>query len=134
MARGNVQALNRRLMAIPQEVRAAARQQLIANAAELVRMQQSLAPVDSGDLRKSIRAKAGRNELQIMVVAGGALTTREVRKGSGRPYDYALGQEYGNAQTPAQPFFFPSYRALKKPMKSKLSRAANKAIKKAAGA
>lgn len=43
-----------------------------------------------------------------------------------------LTRAYGaHAATPAQPFFYPAYRANKKRAKAKISRAINKAIKKA---
>lgn len=71
------------------------------------------APVATGKLRDSVRVRRGRHTLELVVEAGGEITTREVRRGSGVPYDYAMGVEFGNERVPARPFFYPTYRRLK---------------------
>lgn len=67
------------------------------------------APVASGKLKESVRVTRGRNTLQLFVDAGGDLTTKEVRAGSGTSYDYALAQEFGNEHQAANPFFYSTY-------------------------
>src|SRR5690349_12486336 len=62
-------------------------------------------PVDTGALRDSVQVRRRRGDLSLEVVAGGDLTTKEVREGSGVSYDYALAIEYGTNERPAEPFF-----------------------------
>lgn len=84
----------------------------------------------TGNLAKSVRVEQGRHPLQRLVKAGGPLTTKPVRTGASATYDYALGQELGNEHSPAQPFFYPSYRLLKKSIRSAISRKVKPAIAK----
>ena len=127
----NLKRLERRLRRIPIEVRQAATQTLNRNADELVAMQKRLVPVEDGTLQNSIKKQRGSNELQVKVVAGGSATTRAVRNGASATYDYALAQEFGTQDMPANPFFYPSYRALRKRFKGRVTRETRKAIKKA---
>lgn len=91
-------------------------------------MARRLAPADTGRLRESIRIET-RERGGFAVLAGGSLTTHPVRKGASRQYDYALGVEFGTEDTPAQPFFWPSFRVNKRPAKARATRALTKAIK-----
>jgi HK97 gp10 family phage protein len=67
----------------------------------------------SGDTVASIRMVKTGNPNRIRIVAGGELTTREIRKGSGVAYDYALAEEFGTKHEAAIPFFWNTYRANK---------------------
>jgi hypothetical protein len=114
------------------------------SAEEMVAQARSLAPVKSGRLKDSIRMEAGPRPGSFLVAAGGAATTRQ---GNGRAYDYALGVEFGtgphinqgmfagshNPGIRREPFFFPSFRLMRKRMRSRLSRTINKAVKAVAG-
>jgi HK97 gp10 family phage protein len=82
------------------------------------------------ELMDSIRIEQGRSPLRKLVRAGGPLTTREVRKGSGTGYDYALANEFGTEKMAAQPFFWPTYRSKKKKIRSDIAARARKAIAK----
>jgi HK97 gp10 family phage protein len=64
---------------------------------------------ETGKLRASVEVRRGRGTLSLVVTAGGDDTTKEVRQGSGQPYDYAMGVEFGNEHAPAQPFFYSTY-------------------------
>lgn len=112
--------------AVRKELDAAVREQ----AERLAATQRSVVKVKSGKLKQSIRVEKGRRPLQYLVKAGGKLTTKEVRSGSGKPYDYSLGTEFGNEQVGAQPFFFPTYRLMKKKIKSAIARKVKPAIGK----
>jgi HK97 gp10 family phage protein len=134
-----LEALRRRWAAIPAKVQEALQEQLEANAADLAAAVQRAAPVKSGTLRDSVRVEPGPKPLSIRVVVGGAATRRQAgtsRKG-GYSYDYALAVEYGHkdgsVHVPAQPFFWPAYRARKKLFKRRLQAAARKAIKSLEG-
>lgn len=110
MANQSLQRLLRRLAKIPLAVRQAASDQALIEAHGLAKAQQYAAPQDDGALKESVRVESGRRGSLWLVRAGGEKTTRPVREGASATYDYALGQEFGNANNPAQPFFYPPYR------------------------
>ncbi|QOZ76711.1 hypothetical protein XH83_15370 [Bradyrhizobium sp. CCBAU 53351] len=70
-------------------------------------------PDETGHLEESCVVVPGSNDLEFIVQAGGELTTKEVRDGSGVPYDYAEGFEFGTSRQPARPFFFNTYEAMR---------------------
>lgn len=123
-------ALNKKLKRIPVDAKAEIQKALNEGADRIVILSRSLAPRDSGDLVSSIRKQPGRHELAVDVVAGGQQTMREVREGSGIYYDYAMAQEFGTENHPANPFFYPAWRALKKSIRARLSKAYRDAAKK----
>jgi len=135
MAFTNRDRLRRRLKAIPVEVRKAAKAQNRANAEELVETIKRFAPPDeSGALRASVKNQDVSTSTRIaqQVRAGGTATTKPVRESAKAPtYDYALAQEYGTAKMPANPFFWPSWRSVRKKLKARMTRAAKKAAREA---
>lgn len=82
------------------------------------------------ELQESIRVEDGKHPLQVRVKAGGELTTKEVRKGSGVRYDYANANEFGTREMNAQPFFWPTYRLMKRRVRSAINRKMRKGIEK----
>lgn len=68
------------------------------------------APVKSGRLRDSVRVRRRRGELELEVIAGGEATSVEIREGSATDYDYAIANEFGTVNAPAQPFFYNTAR------------------------
>lgn len=86
------------------------------------------APAETGDLEASCRVEPGDNALEYVVKAGGELTTKEVRGGSGVEFDYALGFEYGTSHQNAKSFFWPTYNALRDDMQSEIKDAIGKAL------
>lgn len=118
-------ALNKKLKRMPADAKAEIGKALNEGADRVVALSRSLAPVDEGDLRESIRKEPGRHELAVNIVAGGPLTQRPVREGVTAPtFDYAARIEKQS------PYFFPAYRALKKSIRARLSRAYRDAAKK----
>lgn len=85
-------------------------------------------PEDTGDLAASSVVTEGRNKLEFFVQAGGDLTTKEIREGSGEPYDYALAFEFGNSHQPARPFFYSTYNALRDEMQEAIDDAVNEVL------
>lgn len=137
--------LKQKFQRMPQAVRDEILKAIPASAGELVAMQKRLAPRDKGALENSIRYEA--DQFRAVVMAGGtAATRREVRKGSGQFTDEAVLVEFGTKPhivggkfagakhpgTPARPFFFPAWRAMKKRIKGRLSRSITTGIKKVA--
>ncbi len=120
-------ALTRQLQA---EVVAAAQASLDEQADALVSLMKSVVPEQSGHLKDSIRKLPGKRPLQVRVAAGGELTTKEVRKGSGVAYDYAMAEEFGTRAETAKPFFWPSYRLSKKAIRAAVRGSIARAVKR----
>ena len=127
---GGLARLQRRLKAIPQQVRDEMNVVLDKQAHELAATMKQLAPQEDGDLRESIQVEASPTYLARAVVAGGAKTTRPVREGADASYDYAFAQELGTTKMPANPFFYPAVRLLNKRIKRRIKAAAARAVKK----
>lgn len=151
MAKGSRMANRERFLkkvaALPAQVRSALKQSLAQNADELVAMQKRLAPVDDGDLRESIvqtwggeapryaslKGKAGEGDpdLSVTISAGNSkVRYAHLVEFPTAPHINA-GKFPGTKHpgTPGTPFFFPPYRALKRRMKSRMTRAAKKAAR-----
>ena len=61
--------------------------------------------------------RPARKKPCVVIRAGGATTTTQIA--GGKSYDYARAVEYGTEKgVQAQPFFFPSYRLMRKKMRS----------------
>lgn len=139
----NVKKIVRTLKQMPIEARKEISPAIDKGADELVLVQRTAAPKDTFRLVRSIRKEKGGTRigsqlrgdagLAVAIVAGGPLTTKEVRDGAGVSYDYALAAEFGTTDVDAQPYFFSSYRLLKRRIKSRVTRATTKSAKKAAG-
>ncbi|MFC3326205.1 HK97-gp10 family putative phage morphogenesis protein [Mesorhizobium cantuariense] len=123
--------LQRRLAAIPKAIKAGVQPALDQGANELVTAQRAVAPRDSGKLKASIKWSV-TGDLSRQVTAGGETTTRPARSGQGE-YDYALGAEFGTRQSPAQPYFWPGYRLVRKRIRSRIKRAISKSVKASYG-
>lgn len=67
---------------------------------------------ETGNLAASVQVRRKKSETELEVTAGGDLTTKEIRKGSGESYDYSRSVEFGGVNSPAQPFFFNTYREM----------------------
>jgi HK97 gp10 family phage protein len=130
MAGHNTSDFKRRLQSVPRRIRAEVNAAIAKDATEWVRLSRHLVPQDPKDgtpLHDSIRSYETETGGQV-VRAGGETTTKP---SAGGPYDYALAQEFGNQEVPAQPFYWPAYRLLKKKFANRRARALRKAIKDA---
>jgi HK97 gp10 family phage protein len=114
----NRDRLRRKMKAIPLEVRKALKTQNAQNAADLVDTMRGFAPVQDGDLVSSIKHRdvSGSTRISQRVSAGAA------------DAPYASWVEFGTTKSEASPFFWVAYRLLRRRMKSRMSRAAKKAI------
>jgi HK97 gp10 family phage protein len=126
---------------IPANVEKATTAAMEQGAQEMVAMMQRLAPFKSGELRDSIgwtwgdppegamvlgRSKevGGPGRKQITIYAGNTQTL----VGSRKQFQLARLQEFGTKEMAASPFFFPSYRALRKRVRGRITRSMKKAI------
>lgn len=127
MSKASVKALRDALAKQTATLVANAQSAIAASAQELAGAIRSRAPIKSGNLARSVAAVALKSG-GFRVQAGGDLTTREVRKGSGKPYDYARAVEFGTVNEKAHPFFYNTYRARKAGIKRKVKKAMTDAI------
>ncbi len=124
MARkADVAGLMRTLNRIPDSVRKAIMPAIDKGADEMVSRMNYLAPDDpntSGaqDLKSNIRKVRGDVPLAVRVEASVP-----------GEFDHALAQEYGTADMPANPFFWPTVNTTKKRVRSRIDRAIGKAIR-----
>jgi hypothetical protein len=127
----NLDKWNARLRKIPQAAKDAVEAALHTEADDLVAAMKRAAPVDEketpGRFRDSIRwePNAAGAELKVTVIA-------DPKDEDG--HGYAPHLEHGHkardgSHVPAQPSFFPTYRARKKGMKRRIGAAGRKAVR-----
>ncbi|OHV84159.1 HK97-gp10 family putative phage morphogenesis protein [Rhizobium sp. LCM 4573] len=138
--------LQQKLKRLPLVVKEQIRKAMEQGAEEIVDLAKSLVPVDSGALKNSIgwtwgRAPRGAMTLGTVQSVGGDLTIT-IYAGDADAW-YARFVEFGTkAHTaggmfegatipaiPASPFFFVSFRALRRRVRSRITRGINKAAK-----
>lgn len=117
----NRDRLRRRMKAIAPGVRKALKAQNAANAAELVETQKGFVRVDDADLQNSIKHQDVSDSTRI---------SQRVSAG-GREAPHGWWNEVGTVNMPAFPFFWPAWRLKRRRFKSRMSRAAKKAIAEA---
>jgi len=140
--------LNRRLNAIPQNVRAAVQPALLKAGNALADDMRALAPVDDGDLKESIAVTPGGSstpaysqpggrqvvpELQVLVTAGNTKVryAHLVEFGTAPHENRGLFEGTRHPGTKAEPFFWPAFRLHRKKLASAIKRAIRKAVKDA---
>ena len=134
---------SRKIRILPEQARGDVTAAMRVGADEVRALQKRLVPTDEHELQKSINwgfgdAPKGRGALSS---GSGLATSGDVKISiwaGGFKAFYARWVEFGtkgsegHAATRAQPFFYPAWRALKRRVKSRVTRAGTKAIKKAA--
>lgn len=131
MVQGMARLRRRLTKTIPDKVREAAKEALEESATELVAEIKRLVPVDQGTLRDSIGWTWGDvpdGAMALGTVASSDSVRVTVYAGGGDAF-YAWFQEFGTVKMSPQPFFFPSYRKLKRKIKGRTTRKINKAIR-----
>lgn len=124
--------LKARLEAIPKAVREAVQPALITSAMELTERMEQLAPRDTGALADSITFTPAGQATPPYSQPGGSEVVPEntVRITVGNTeVRYAHLVEYGTADSPAQPFFWPAFRLTRARIKNRLTRAIGKAVR-----
>lgn len=146
--------LLKKMASIPPEIRKDMAIAIKQGADDIVRLQRHLAPEQSGDLRESIVATSGGAapkystfkgkergggksdpDLSVTISAGNAKVryAHIVEFGSA---PHINGGKFKGSQHPgtsASPFFFPGYRAMRRKVKGRITRATKKAIRRAVG-
>lgn len=130
----NIERLQRKFRAMPQVVRSEIGKAIEESAIELSEMQQRLAPKGrTGKLSKSNKYRITKGEEFRAVVFNDDPKAPLVEFGTKA---HTAGGRFKGATIPAipaRPFFYPAYRALRKRIKSRVSRSITKGIKKVAG-
>lgn len=130
--------LEKKLKRLPDAVKAQIRKAMEAGADEIVALAKSLVPVDSGALKDSIGWTWGRAPKGAMTLAKvasnqlGAELTLTIYAGNSDAGWYARFVEFGTRNAAAQPFFFVSYRALRRRVRSRITRSITKSAKRVA--
>ena len=141
--------LNRKMKAIPPAAKAAARKAVVQGAEEIAAIQRTHAPVDEGDLKDSIHVTlpgqttppysqpggsrtAGPEEALVTAGNTKVRTAHLVEFGTKAHIAGGIFEGALIPDIPAQPFFWPGYRAVRKRVRSRVTREINKAIKAAA--
>ncbi|WP_312857947.1 HK97 gp10 family phage protein [Mesorhizobium zhangyense] len=138
--------LNRKLKKLPAAAEVAIKTAMEQGANEIVAMMKSLVAVDSGELRDSIgwtwgdapkysqriaSVKSASGKLTLTIYAGNS-RVRYAHLVEFATKAHENGGLYAGTQHPgtsAQPFFFVSYRALRRRTKSRITRAITKSAK-----
>ncbi|EPE99533.1 HK97-gp10 family putative phage morphogenesis protein [Rhizobium grahamii] len=138
--------LQAKLDRLPAKVKQRIRDAMEAGAQEIVDLAKSLVPDDTGELRDSIgwtygRAPKGAMTLATVESTGGDLTITIYAGNSEAFYArwvefgtsaHVAGGKFAGAKIPAQParpYFYVSFRAKRKRVKGRITRAINKAAK-----
>lgn len=129
---GGLSRFQRRMRAIPKEVRAAVGPSLIKGAVEVADAMRHLAPVDDGDLKASIEVTGPGGLTPRYSTPGGTMrvpeTAAAVTVGNeGVRYGHLV--EYGTTKTPSQPFFWPGFRLARKRAAARVKREIGKAVR-----
>jgi HK97 gp10 family phage protein len=125
MARNeSVERFRRLTVKMQNEIAEAAISELHVQGDRLAKMIEAVAPRgETGDLIHSIRQIPGSRPTQIRIVAGSPQT---VKAG----YQYPRADEFGTVHMQAKPFFFPTYRLMKKRIIAAMKRKITDNIKK----
>lgn len=130
-------AFRRRLRAIPDKVRAEVVQAMEAGANQVVRDMKALAPKGASlALVNSIGwtwGEAPRGAVTVASMSGGRGydTLRITIYAGGDAAFYARFHEFGTVKMPANPFFFVSWRANRRGVRSRITRAVRRGFQKA---
>lgn len=125
----------RRWNAIPELVRVNMRAELEDIAEDIVAQMYARAPQRSGDLAGSIQWTWGAPPASSLTIGSVSETENADNRitifAGDKDAFYARFQEFGTANMPANPFFYPVWRHNRRRVRSRLLRALRKAIRQA---
>jgi hypothetical protein len=108
-----------------ERVREAAQKRLEGEAQRLADAIAEAAPVHDGSLRESVRVEPTDDPLRVRVVAGRDEPNLKTTA-AGVTYDEAVMVEYGTANAPAQPYFWPTVERMRGSIKANIDADLNK--------
>lgn len=124
--------LRRRLEAIPQAVKDAVKPSLERSGEELANRMMFNAPKDTGAMAKSVAVTPGGQTTPAYSQPGGSKVVPEnavVVTVGNTDVRYAHLVEYGTQHAAAHPFFWPTFRSLKKKIATRTKAAIRKAVR-----
>lgn len=135
MVKGSRKLRRKLTVTFPKMVLEAVSAAMEKGATEVVVMMKSLVPVEEGDLRDSIGwtwGAAPAGSISLGKISGREYKTVRITiyAGSRKAY-WARWQEFGTQNHAATPYFYVSWRFLRRRIRGRITRATNKAIKKA---
>ena len=130
---GGLDRLKKRLAAIPANVKAAVRPELLKQGNAMASTMRQFAPVDTGKLRDSIVVTPPDASTPAYSTPGGRLAVPETSvavTAGNKDVRYAHLVEYGTSKMNAESFFWPAVRIHNKKARTALRRAIGKAVRK----
>jgi HK97 gp10 family phage protein len=132
MSDNGLDRMNRRFAAVLKNVREVVQPALLKSGEELAGMMRQLAPEDEGDLKASIAVTAPGQTTPPYSQPGGSRAAKEnevlVTVGN-VAVRYPHLVEHGTSKAPAQPYFWPAFRLLRKRHEQRIKRAIRKAVR-----
>lgn len=131
---GGLSRFQKRMNAIPKEVRKAVEPALQKSADETAAAIRALAPEKTGDLKNSIEVTGPGHMTPPYSQPGGSYAVPEnaaVITAGNTDVRYAHLVEFGTSDTAAQPFFWPGFRLNRKRATNRIKRAMTKAVREA---
>lgn len=130
---GGIGRLQRRLAAIPAEVKAAALPAVVKQAGQMAASMRGLVPVDTGDLKGSIAVTPAGQATPPYSQPGGSMTVPEnaaaITVGN-QDVRYGHLVEYGTVNAPAKAYFWPAVRLHQVKAKKAIKAAIGRAVRK----
>lgn len=125
-----VRRINKQLNSVVAKCEAPVGDTMVVQASLLASEQRSLVAVGNdekaGAAKASIRVEMGKSTgkkaIVVEIKAGGPTTTKD-------GFDYVRGLEFSTQDMPAQPFFFPPYRARRKAIRAATKKAVKLAVR-----
>jgi hypothetical protein len=111
---------------MPDDVQRKMSPRLKTAADELAGAIKDAAPRKKGDLAESVQVRETDDGFEV--TAGGDLTTKQIRDGSGVEYDYAMAIEFGTQDIDAEPFFFATARRVNPKLQDDIEDGINEAL------
>lgn len=122
--------LTRVLKTMPDDLQKPVRDVIREQAESVLNAAKAAAPVDTGALRDSIKARYSNKGLRARIGVF-RFTKRQIAKGAVDTF-YAAFVELGTQYRKATPFLFPAFRARKTKGRAEIARAAKDALQKRA--
>jgi HK97 gp10 family phage protein len=124
--------MNRRFAAVLRNVKEVVEPALVKGAEEIAATQRQLAPQDTGALKDSIAVTPPGGQTPAYSQPGGSRLARDneaLVTAGGVDVRYPHLVEYGTSEAPAQPFFWPGFRLMRKRAQDRIKRAVRKAVR-----
>lgn len=124
--------MNRRFAAVLRNVREVVEPAVVKGAEEIAATQRQLAPEDTGDLKASIAVTPPGQTTPAYSQPGGSRVAKDgeaIVTAGNVAVRYPHLVEYGTANAPAQPFFWPGFRLNRTRAQNRIKRSIRRAVR-----